>query len=416
MKITLLNQEKNPTNIMEIHMSVKKYFMAILLIVIFPTISKAQFLDSFDKKIEGWFFFTGDGNAKMDFIQQQDYARIIVDATKDKYNVYWALIKRDVTDYLDLGKLKDPSYQLRVEAKVLVHNAPRRLNMMVNTNRTTDYHIDLMEFDIPDTTNWHTISMTTKQFDAHPGDTVYVQLAATDYGLGKYYVDLDYYRADIININDAGPDKGELVPYHPPVPDLSFFSNKIDVTHDALINLDFPDVNFNDWYVRERGSESRILTANANQWIILRWDFEKYRNLKVESAGLLELTTQSIPNGGNYIDAYGEDFGMEFGKIRVIEILGGDPAWDQTKVNYNNLMLGNNYSSVFNEQMIFDSELSVEPGSKNLITISKPVLQRMIDGKTKGLLIKPLGSLDASFYSSEDKSGNAPKLYIKFIN
>jgi hypothetical protein len=79
-------------------------------------------------------------------------------------------------------------------------------------------------------------------------------------------------------------------------------------------------------------------------------------------------------------------------------------------------MLGKNYSSVFNEQMIFDSELSVEPGSKNFITISKPVLQRMIDGKTKGLLIRPLGSLDASFYSSEDKSDNGPKLHVKFIN
>lgn len=395
----------------------EKYLIIFIMLFFVYGISNAQFIDSFNKnKIEGWFFFTGDGNAKMDFIQQQDYARIIVDATKDKYNVYWALIKRDVTDFLDLSKLKDPSFQLRVEARVRLHNAPRRLNMMVNTNRTSDYHIDLMEFDIPDTTSWHTISMTTKQFDAHPGDTVYVQLAATDYGLGKYYVDLDYYRADIININNAGPDKGELVPYHPPVPDLSFFSNKIDVTHDALINLDFPDVNFNNWHVRERGSDSRILTANANQWIILRWDFEKFRNLKVESAGLLELTTQSIPIGGNYIDAYGEDFGMEFGKIRVIEILGGDPAWDQTKVTYNNLMLGNNYSSVFNEQMIFDSELSVEPDSKNLITISKPILQRMIDGKTKGLLIRPLGSLDASFYSSEDKSDNGPKLHVKFIN
>jgi hypothetical protein len=395
----------------------EKYLIIFIMLFFVNGISNAQFSDSFNKnKIEGWFFFTGDGNAKMDFIQEQDYARIIVDATKDKYNVYWALIKREVTDFLDLIKLKDPAFQLRVEARVRLHNAPRRLNMMVNTNRTTNYHIDLMEFDIPDTTSWHTISMTTKQFDAHPGDTVYVQLAATDYGLGKYYVDLDYYRADIININNAGPDKGELVPYHPPVPDLSFFSNKIDVTHDALINLDFPDVNFNDWYVRERGSDSRILTANANQWIILRWDFEKFRNRKVESAGLLELTTQSIPIGGNYIDAYGEDFGMEFGKIRVIEILGGDPAWDQSKVTYNNLMLGKNYSSVFNEQMIFDSELSVEPGSKNFITISKPVLQRMIDGKTKGLLIRPLGSLDASFYSSEDKSDNGPKLHVKFIN
>ncbi|MCB9247292.1 MAG: hypothetical protein H6613_01455 [Ignavibacteriales bacterium] len=91
---------------------------------------------------------------------------------------------------------------------------------MVNTNRTTNFHIDLMEFDIPDTTNWHVISMTTKKFDAKPGDTVYVQMAATDYGLEKYQIDIDYYRADIVNIKEAGPDKGILVPYHPPIPNL----------------------------------------------------------------------------------------------------------------------------------------------------------------------------------------------------
>ena len=387
----------------------------IFLVILFTfTVCRAQFFDSFDKnKIEGWFFFTGDGAATMDFIQKDGYASIYVDGTKDKYNVYWTLIKRDVTDFLDLGKLEDPAYQLRVEAKVRVHNAPRRLNMMVNTQRTTNYHIDLMEFDIPDTTGWHVISMTTKRFDAHPGDTVYVQLCATDYGLGKYYVDLDYYRADIVNVNLAGPDKGELVPYHPPVPDISTFSNHLAVTHDALINSYFPDVNFNNWHVRDKKGETQILTVNANQWAILRWDFEKYKNAKANGAGLLELTTQSVSRGGNYIAAFGEDFGMEFGKVRVIEIVGGDPVWDQNKVTWNSFMQDNIYSNVFNTQMIFDADLTDDPGSKNFITISKPVLQRLLDGKTKGLLIRPLGALDASFYASEDeKANNGPRLHF----
>jgi hypothetical protein len=385
-----------------------------LLILITSGICQAQFLDSFNnKKIEGWFFFTGDGAVAMDFIQMDGYARILVDATKDRDNVYWTLIKRNVTASLDLNKLKDPSFQLRVEAKVRVHNAPRRVNMMVNTNRTTNYHIDLMEFDIPDTSDWHIISMTTKKFDAVPGDTVYVQLCVTDYGLDKYYVDLDYYRADIVNVNLAGPDKGELVPYHPPVPELGTFSNHLAVTHDYLINSDFPGVNFNNWHVKEQKGEARILTVNANQWAILRWDFEKYKNLKIDGLGLLELTTQSVPKGGDYIGAFGEDFGVEFGKIRVIEIFGGDPQWDQNKVTYNNFIQGHVYSDVFNTQMIFDIEMSDEPGSKNFITISRPVLQRLLDGKTKGLLIRPLGALDASFHASENQLGNnGPKLHF----
>ena len=393
-------------------MFIIKMYKIFLLFFFLYGINHAQFLDSFNKKnIEGWFFFTGDGYAKMDFVQMDGFARITVDATKDKDNVYWTLIKRDVTRYLDLNKLKDSVFQLRVEAKVRIHNAPRRLNMMVNTNRTIDYHIDLMEFDIPDTTNWHIISMTTKKFDARPGDSVYVQLCATDYGLGKYYVDIDYYRTDIVNVNTSGPDSGELVPYHPPIPELSTFSKHIDVSQDCIINSNFPDVNFNNWHVMENGNNTSILTVNADQWAILRWDFEKFKNLKAAGAGVLELTTQSVPMGGDYIKTFGEDFGIEFEKVRIIEILGGDPDWNQDEVTYNNLMQGKSYDAVFNTQMIYDTEVAEKQGSKNLVTISKPVLQRMIDGKTKGLLIRPLGAIDASFYASENKS-NGPKLHF----
>jgi hypothetical protein len=392
----------------------KNSLIILILIVLASGISQAQFVDNFDnKKIDGWFFFTGDGHATMDFVQKDGYATIVVDGRKDKDNCYWTLIKRNVTAFLDMSKFKDPSYQLRVEAKVRLHNAPRRVNMMINTQRTTNFHIDLMEFDIPDTTDWHVISMTTKKFDVVPTDTVYVQLCVTDYGLDKYYVDLDYYRADIVNVNEAGPDKGVLVPYHPPLPGVNTFSNHIDVAGDCLINTDYPDINFNDWSVKEKEGDARILTINGNQWAILRWDFEKYKNMKAEGAGLLELTTQSVTKGGNYIEAYGQDFGEEFGKVRVIEILGGDPGWDQNKVTYNNLTQGKDYADVFNTQMVYDTELSEERGGKNFITISRPVLQRLIDGKTKGLLIRPLGAIDASFYASENKTGGeGPKLHF----
>jgi len=258
--------------------------------------------------------------------------------------------------------------------------------------------------------------MTTKKFDCVPGDTVYVQLCATDFGLGKYYVDLDYYRADIVNINLAGPDKGELVPYHPPIPDVNTFSNHLDVSQDCLINSVFPDVNFNNWHVNDKDGDKRLLTVNDNQWAILRWDFGKYKNAKADGAGLLELTSYSVPKGGDFIGAYGKDFGEEFDKIRVIEIIGGDPDWDQNKVTYNNFMKDKIYSDVFNTQMIYDAELSGEKGSKNFITISKPVLQRLLDGKTKGLLIRPLGAIDASFYASENPGSNdAPRLHFNII-
>ena len=396
-------------------MCIIKNILGIFLSVLFTSvICHAQFLDNFDKdKIDGWFFFTGDGNATMDFVQRDGYARILIDATKDKNNIWWTVIKRDITQFLDLDKLKDPSYELRVEAKVRISNAPRRVNFMLNTQRTINYHQHLMEFEIPDTSGWHIISYTTKNFDAIPGDTVYVQFCVTDFGWGKYYADLDYYRADVVKINEVEPDKGEAIPYHPPVPDVSTFSNHIDVSQDCLINSDFPEVNFNDWHVKDKNGDAHILTVNGNQWAILRWNFEQFKNQKVDGSGLLELTTYSVLKGGNYIDAYGKDFGEEFGKIRVIEIFGGDPGWDQNKVTYNSFMGDNIYSDVFNTQMIFDTELSDEQGSKNYITISKPVLQRLLDGTTKGLLIRPLGAIDASFYASENQTGNdAPKLHF----
>lgn len=396
---------------------INKKLILVLITLLTSGFCQAQFIDNFDRnEIEGWFFFTGDGEATMDFVKKDGYARIEVDATKDKHNVWWALIKRDVSDYLNLNKLKDPSFELRVEARVRVSTAPRRVNFMINTQRTTNYHEHLMEFDIPDTSRWHTISMTTKNFDAVPGDTVYVQLCVTDFGIGEYYADLDYFRADIINVNQALPDRGEPLPYHPPVPDINTFSNHHNVTQDGLINSVFPDVNFNNWHVKELEGDARILTVNANQWAILRWDFKNLRDLKIDGPGVLEITTQSVPKGGNYTDTYGEDLGVEFGKIRVIEVVGGDAEWDQNKVTYNNFIRGNSYSDVFNTQMIFDLEISDEPWSKNFITISRPVLQRLLDGKTKGLLLRPLGSLDASFYDSENQPDNkGPKLHFNII-
>jgi hypothetical protein len=379
------------------------------LIVVSCGICNAQFLDSFDKKnIEGWFVLVGDGNVKANLVQKTGYASLLIDATQDKDNAYWTLIKRNVSSYLDLSKLKDPAFELRVEAKVKLHNVPRRLNFMINTQRTTNYHEHLMEYDIADTSEWHVISYTTKNLDAVPGDSLYVQLCATDYGLGKYEVDIDYYCADIVNVKQAVPDKGVLVSYHPPLPYIKTFSTHLPVTQDGLINSDFPTVNFNDWHV---GSK-RVLTINANQWAILRWDLSKYKNSKVDGAGVLELTTEAVHTGGKYIDAFGEDFGIEFGKMRIIEIIGGDAAWDQNTVTYNSFMQGKEQTEVFNGQMMYDVDVIEEPGGKSFITVSKPVLERLISGKTKGLYICPLGAISTSVYASEDQSGNGPKLHF----
>lgn len=385
-----------------------------VLLLLLAGASQAQFVDNFDKKeIKDWLFFTGDGFATMDFLQREDgYATVSIDATKDPYNIWYAITKRNVAPYLNLNKLKGPDTELRVEARVRIHNPPRRVNIMVNTQKTTDYHHDLMEFELPDTA-WHVISLTTKDLDAVPGDSLYIQFDITDFGWDKYQVDVDYIKADIINVKKAGPDKGIRIPYHPPIPPISTFSEHVDVKHDALINSDYPQVNLNDWHVREKEGDARVLTVSANQWAILRWDLGKYQNRKAEGAGLLELTTQAVSTGGNYKEVYGKQLGEEFPRVRVFEIFGGPQDWDQEKVSYENFMQGKPYAAIMNTQMIYDKELNNTPASKSFITISQPVMQRLLNGTTKGLLIRPLGAINASFYASENGDGQrGPKLHF----
>lgn len=376
-------------------------------------LGRAQFIDQFDQpKINGWFTMTGDGFATAELVPTNGYATLKVDATRDPYGVWWTLIKRDVAPALDLAKLAEPAYELRVEARVRSSHAPRRVNFMLNTQRTTDFHQHLREYDIPDN-GWHTISFTTQDFDARPGDNVYVQLCATDFGPDKYEVAIDYFRADVVRRDEAGADLGEPLVYHPEVADLAAFAVHLPVAHDSQINSDFPDVNFNDWHTTTAAGPARILTIDPHQSPVLRWDFSKLPNRAADGAGVLELTTFSVPQGGKYIAHFGEDLGIEFGRLHVIEILGGDPAWNQETVTYNSLLQGGDPKQVFNTQMIQDVDVAPAPGGKTYVVLPRPVMQRLLDGTTKGIVLRPLGAINASFYASEDATpGVAPTLHL----
>jgi hypothetical protein len=368
--------------------------------------AKGQFLDHFDGTVlsrdpsaaKGWTFYTGDGSAVMNFSHSgKGYASITVDATKDKRGVWWALIRRRVSEDMDLRRLIDPHYELRIEARIRVSDAPRRINLHLNTQRTSDFHSHLMEFDIPDTVNWHTISMTTRRFDAVPGDSVYGQLALMDWGLERYRVDLDYIRADIVNVDSAGPDKGVQVPYHPPVPDPVTFTHHIPVAQDGMIDLEYPDLRFNNWFSRDETGRTILLTVNGTQFVILRWDLSAFAAKRVAGSGLLELTTYALERS--------QDDVKDFGMVRITEIIGGDPEWNQKEVSYSRLCRRQPLNSVFNAQMIIDIDVTEGRGGTTLATISNPVLQRLVDGKTLGLAIRPLGAVHASFYAMENQGG-----------
>lgn len=378
------------------------------LLIITP-LSYADFVDDFNNKsVAGWQMFTGDGDAQLKLIPMDGFARMQVDATKDQHTIWWTIIKRNVAQSLDMEKLKSPDYELRVEARVRPSHSPRRVNFMINTKRTTDFHEHLREYDLAQNSDWQVISMTTRNFDAVPGDEVNVQLGVTDWGPGEYYLDIDYYRAEVVKVKGAKPDVGEPLVYHPPVAPLDTFKQHVKVKHDAVINSAFPLVNFNNW----QSDGARVLTVSAGQFPLLRWDMQSYRGKKADGAGVLELTTQSVQKGGNYVAALGEDFGIEFDKVRVYEIFGGDADWQQNSVTFANFTQGKDLQTTINGQMIFDTDVA-DANGKTLVTIPRPVMQRILDGTTRGLLLKPLGALEVSFFDSEHGDGSrAPTLHF----
>jgi hypothetical protein len=293
-------------------------FVVVLCGSILP--ASAQYIDHFNGTgtPEGWTFITGDGGATIDFKQNDGIASLYVDATKDKLNIWWALTRHRITG-LDMEKLVLPEYELRVETRIRVSHAPRRVNLHVNHQRTTDFHSHLMEFDIPDTVNWHTISMTTRDFETQTGDAINAHLALMDWGRQKYRIDFDYFKVDVVNRKTAEKDLGNPLPYHPPLADPTTFERHMQVAHDAVIDTRFPDRNFNNWIARDAsGQSARILTVNGTQTIIMRWNLSSLKGRKVKRAGLLELSPHSVQRS--------TDFQKDFGMVRICEILAGDPA------------------------------------------------------------------------------------------
>lgn len=381
-------------------MKMKNFILLLFLNILFLTDLNAQFIDEFkdaglildSTAMKGWAFRTGDGNAVMTFSQnRKGLASINVDASADELGIWYAFIRRCISEGMDLSLLSNPEYEFRIEAKIKSSNAPKRVNLHLNTQRTTDFHSHLMEFDIPDTANWHVISMTTENFDALPGDSVYAQLALMDWGFGKYRVDIDYFKVDIIEKSKTGADKGEAVIYHPLVKKAEEYDYHIPVLRDAVIDLKFPRLNFNGWSAAGEKGNVKLLTVSGTQFVIMKWDLTEFKGRTVEDYGILELTSHSLLRSPEYE----KDFGM----IRICEITGGDADWIRESVTYENFLGGTKPDVAINSQMIIDVLPATFDKEKTFITISRPVILRMIDGKTFGLALKPLGAVTASFYS-----------------
>lgn len=358
-----------------------------------------QFVEGFEgPALDGWTTLTGDGEARMTMEASGGYARVTVDATDDRRNLWWALVKHDVSADLDLARLQEPRHELRIAARVRTSHAPRRVNLHLNTQRTTDFHSHLLEFDLPETGVWHWISMTTRGFDARPGDRVNAQLALMDWGHAVYHVDIDSFRVEVVDTARAEPDRGEAVVYHPPLPDVSGYAHHVPVSEDAVIDVLFPDVNYRGWQTLEEGRPAPVLLVDGPRRTILRWDLSAFAGRRVTGFGVLELTTESVQRTEADLP--------EFGVLRISEIFGGAAHWTRETVTWNALLDGAPVDDVFNPQMVIDVAPAEMGGGVTRAAISRPVLQRLIDGTTRGLVLQAQGALSAAFYAAA--SGHDP--------
>lgn len=384
---------------------------AILLLAVPAPLSARGFLEQFDGATlatdslgrSGWAALTGDGEAKVALAQREGHATMTVDARSDRRGIWWAVIKRSVTPFIDPRALARPDRELRVEARVRSRIAPRRVNMSFNHSRTTDFHANLMEYDLPDT-GWHVISLTTRGFDARPDDEIFVQLAMIDWGTDRFELDIDYIEVEVVDPANSGPDKGEPLPYRPPLPPLSSFSESVAPIEDGMIDSVHPTVNFRAWADLSDGDASPAMSIGGTQAVILRWDPASWRGREPHGWAALELTTESVQWAPTGLE--------EFGFLRVAEILGGDPGWERDTVTEENLLQGKRRSDVFG-QMIVDIQPAFASGGKTVVAISPPVLRRLISGRTKGLVIYPQGAVNATFHSvrSPDEASR-PRLHF----
>lgn len=373
----------------------------------------AQFIDPFTPghdepaALGPWRVFSGDGEAEISYAVHDGFARVTVDATRDRRNIWWAVFQNpSVADHLDMGLLEQPGYELRMEARVRSSHAPRRINLSFHSQRTTDFHNNLMEYDLPEANVWKTISLTTRGFTGKLGDRIVAQLAMIDMGRAVYAVDVDYIRVDVVRPEDAGPDLGSPVPYHPPVPDDSAFAWHLPAVADTTLDPDFPALNLNDWTA---GGRAPAIVVGGERFAVLRWDFSALPSRAVTGPAVLELTTLTREKKAARI--------KDFGLVRVVEILRGDPGWEEGTLTYAGLLNGRPRDAVVNPQMIIDQDVNPAPGGANRWVISQPALQRLVSGETVGLAVLPLGPIHAAFYSREyPNPGYKPTLHLNVVD
>ncbi len=381
----------------------KKHFLPVILLLFLLHPAAAQFREDFDattpaftsQGLPGWNAVTGDGTGIFTERIENGAATLRLDARQDKRNIWYAFIHRDVSGPLNLDNLGKPGYGLRITARVKPSHGPRRVNLYLKSQSSDDDF--LREFDLPAANQWYEISMTTGAFRHTAGRPLLGQVSFMDWGnTSVYELVVDYLQVDVVKLAQASPDKGQPLPYRPPVADAAQFRLEIPVAADVTVDRQYPDLNFAAW-VADRQANGPLLAVDGSRMALLRWDLSVLKGKKVKGPGQFEFYSQSV-----YRLVQNP---KDFGEVRICEILGGKPDWPEESITLEGLLGDRPEADVFNEQTIVDVAVTPGPDGKTVVTISQPVLQRLVDGQTKGLVIKPLGAISAVLRDADADSG-----------
>jgi hypothetical protein len=154
------------------------------------------------------------------------------------------------------------------------------------------------------------------------------------------------------------------------------------------------------WRSPDNGESAGQLVAGPSQVIVLRWDFAGIGARTAPGWGVLALYTASVLERRADLESFTE--------LRVAEILAGDRSWTAADVKWDSFLGGRPEWAVINEQPMIDVRPAAA-GTRTLIPVSPPVLERLLDGRSKGLAISSHGGVVASFAAGDDAP---PTLYF----
>lgn len=377
------------------------FFFLTFFVSVLPLPLFAQFREDFNAEsaefrsngLPQWSSVTGDGEGIFTQNIQNGIATLRLDASQDKRNIWYAFAHRNISAQLNVKSGK--GFTLYIEAKVKPSHGPRRVNLFLKSLASQDEY--LREFDLPEAGKWHEISMVAPGFHHTPGQPLLAQVSFMDWGnTGIYELQVDYIKVDIIKPGQKVQEKGLPLMYRPPLADESTFRIERKVAADVSIDRQFSSLNLSGWTAGAHTGEP-VLMVDGNKFILLRWDFPDLKGKKVTGAGQLEFYTHSLYQLS--------EKQKDFGEVRICELIGANPDWQESNITYESLFQTNPPAAVINEQTIVDTAIMPAKGSKTRVTISQPVLQRLIDGTTKGLAILPLGLISATLMDSKPENG-----------